>query len=140
MKQKIITAGLFGLLLVLAAHILRAQAPAAAAAIGVVRTTIITIGEGHVTGTESVEARITVLEVLRGEKAWDLVKAANASNKPPEAGMEYVAARIRFEYGNKGGADQSYGIRDEQFASVSENGRQYECPIGFFGWSPKTSL
>ena len=130
MKIRIVSAGLFGIFLVLSAHILRAQTPAAdeATAIGATRTTSITIGEGYVTGTESVEARITVLEVLRGEKARELVGAANAANKAPETGMEYVAARIRFEFGTKGGPDQSYGIRDEQFASVSENGRQYERP------------
>jgi hypothetical protein len=89
----------------------------------------ITIGEGYVTGTEIVESVITVLEVVRGEKAWDLVKTASPSNKYPDAGMEYVAARIRFVFGAKGDlGDLSYGIRDEQFALVSESGRQYERP------------
>jgi hypothetical protein len=89
----------------------------------------VTIGEGYVTSTETVESAITVLEIVRGEKAWDLVKAASPSNKYPEAGMEYVAARIRFVFGAKGSSgDLSYGIRDEQFALVSESGRQYERP------------
>ena len=89
----------------------------------------ITIGEGYVTGTETVEAAITILEVVRGEKAWALVKAADSSNKPAETGMEYVAVRIRFDYGQKGGSeDLSYGIRSEQFASISEGGKQYESP------------
>ena len=116
-------------LLVLGAGLLQAQTPAAneAAAIGATVKSKITIGEGYVTGTESVEARMTVLDVLRGEKAWELVKA-NPSNKPPEAGMEFVAVRIRIEYGDKGSGDPSYGIRAEQFAAVSEKGRQYDRP------------
>jgi hypothetical protein len=96
---------------------------------GVACKAAITIGEGYVTGTETVEATITVLDIVRGERAWDLVKAASPSNKYPDAGMEYVAARIRFVFGAKGDlGDLSYGIRDEQFASVSESGRQYERP------------
>jgi len=89
----------------------------------------ITIGEGYVTGTETVEAAIAVLDMVRGEKAWDLVKAASPSNKYPDAGMEYLAVRIRFALGAKGDlGDLSYGIRDEQFALVSESGRHYERP------------
>jgi hypothetical protein len=91
--------------------------------------TEIAIGEGYVTSTESFEARLTVLEVARGEKAWDLVKTASPSNRPPEPGMEYICVRIRFEFGAKGDTgDLSYGVRDEQFASLSDGGRQYERP------------
>jgi hypothetical protein len=91
--------------------------------------TKITIGEGYVTGVETVEAEITVLEIVRGEKAWNMVKAADPSNKPPDAAMEYIAARIRFVFGAKGAPGElTYGVRDEQFASVSGSGRQYEHP------------
>ena len=89
----------------------------------------ITIGEGYVTSTEIVESAITVLEIVRGEKAWDIVKAASPSNRSPDSGMEYIAARINFVFGIKGAiGDLSYGIRDEQFALASENGRQYQRP------------
>jgi hypothetical protein len=96
---------------------------------GVACKASITIGEGYATGTETVESAITVLDIVRGVKAWDLVKAASPSNKYPDAGMEYVAVRIKFSFGAKGSSgDRSYGIRDEQFALVSESGRQYERP------------
>jgi hypothetical protein len=89
----------------------------------------ITIGEGYVTGTETVEAAITVLEVERGEKALRMVKAASPFNKDPNAGMEYIAARIKFVFGTIGSqGDLSYGVRDELFALVSGSGRQYEHP------------
>jgi hypothetical protein len=117
-------------LLVFLAATAHGQTPAPeACSPGVACKAKITIGEGYVTGTETVEAAITVLEVLRGGKALDMVKAASPSNKNPDAGMEYVAARIKFVFGTKGGpGDLSYGIRDEQFALVSEKGRQYERP------------
>jgi hypothetical protein len=122
---------LLGLFLFLAADAMQAQksTPAEATAIGLARITDITIGEGYVTGTESIEARITVLEVVRGGKAYDLMRTASSSNPPPASGVEYICARIRFEFGAKGASgDLSYGIRAEQFASVSDNGRQYERP------------
>jgi hypothetical protein len=89
----------------------------------------ITIGEGYATDSEIIESAITLLEIVRGEKAWDMVKAASPSNRSPDSGMEYIAARIKFVFGVKRAAgDLSYGIRDEQFALVSENGRQYQRP------------
>jgi hypothetical protein len=89
----------------------------------------ITIGEGYATDSEIIESAIAVLEIVRGEKAWDMVKAASPSNRSPDSGMEYIAARIKFVFGIKRAAgDLSYGIRDEQFALVSENGRQYQSP------------
>lgn len=130
MRQKAIPVCIFVLLLFPFAGILRAQADSAdkASAIGTASTTVITLGEGYVTDTESVEAQITVLEVLRGEKAWDRIKAEDPINKPPDTGMEYIAVRVHIEYGAEGGGDQSYGFREEQFASVSQSGSQYGRP------------
>jgi hypothetical protein len=129
--QKAAIAFFAGLFLLFPEGSLNGQASSAAeaCAIGTACKAKIVLGEGYVTSTENVEAEITVLEIVRGEKAWDLVKAASPSNKPPGAGMEYIGVRIRFEFGEEGGAgDQSFGVRDEQFAAVSENGRQYERP------------
>jgi hypothetical protein len=104
------------------------SAPDDAVPIGTARKLTLVVGEGYVTQTESLEATVTVLEVVRGEKAWGLLKAASPSNKPAEAGLEYAAARIRFELGAGGAGNQTYGIREEQFASVSSTGSQYATP------------
>ncbi len=122
---------ILGVFLFLTVDLVRAQAPDPqdATVIGVARKAEITIGEGYATSTESFEARLTVLEVVRGEKAWDLVRTASPSNRLPESGMQYICARIRLEFGAKGETGElSYGIREEQFASVSEGGKQYERP------------
>jgi hypothetical protein len=37
----------------------------------------------------------TLLEVQRGEPAWQAIKAANQFNKPADTGREYVLARVR---------------------------------------------
>ena len=116
------------ILLFFPAASLPAQTSAAdATPVGVAAKANVTIGEGYVTGVESFEASVTVLGIVRGEKAWELVKEASPSNRPPDPGMEYICARIRFEFGKKGSTDErAYAIRDEQFASVGEGGRQYE--------------
>ena len=46
---------------------------------------------GTVIATEQWE--FTVLEVLRGDEAWDALYEANEYNDPPEEGMEYVLVR-----------------------------------------------
>jgi len=38
---------------------------------------------------------VTVLEVVKGDEAWTMVKAADESNHPPVEGMQYVAIRAR---------------------------------------------
>lgn len=129
MRNKMIMAALAVLFSAPRADRVLAQASAdQAVPVGTICEASLRLGEGYVTDIESVEARIAVLEVVRGAKAWDMVKAADPSNKPPDSGMEYVAVRVRFEYAAKQGRDQSYGLRDEQFASVSETGKPYGRP------------
>ena len=41
---------------------------------------------------------ITALEMVRGEAAWSMAHAVNQFNNPPDAGMEYVAVRVRARY------------------------------------------
>ena len=47
---------------------------------------------GNTAVTEDWE--VTVVDVMRGDKAWQAIKAANKYSDPPEEGMEYVLARI----------------------------------------------
>ena len=47
---------------------------------------------GTIVATEQWE--FTILEVLRGDDAWDALYEASEYNDPPEAGMEYVLVRL----------------------------------------------
>jgi hypothetical protein len=96
-----------------------------AAPVGSTATARFTIGEGYVAASEAAEAQITVLEIVRGERAWALVRSASPSNKPPGAGFEYLVARVRFEFRGKGG-DADFAVRDEQFAASSADGEPYQ--------------
>ena len=41
---------------------------------------------------------VTVLEVVRGDEAWDMSQEANQYNDPPDDDMEYVLVRARVRY------------------------------------------
>jgi hypothetical protein len=80
-----------------------------------------------------------VLEVVRGKEAWERIKAANASNRPPQDGFEYLLARIAFEMkailapGNK-----TFELaRKMQFVALTADGNEQEPPSVI---SPKPEL
>ena len=69
-----------------------------AQAVGVPLSTIVIFGDQYNGGDELYDVRITVKDVVRGEKAWELVKSASGSNRSAGSGLEYVLARVRFEF------------------------------------------
>ena len=79
---------------------------------------------------EPYEASIAVLQVLRGNEAWNLLKAANPSNKQPQAGYEYILARIAFSMKPRGApGDKTFDLgRPMQFVALSADGREYLAP------------
>jgi len=90
--------------------------------------TTVQIGDGYGVGTldQLYDVRITVLEVLRGEKAMALLKQANPSIQVPKPGFEYLLARIKFEFLAKTG---SYGVSEDMFAATSAVGKEYDSLI-----------
>jgi Domain of unknown function (DUF4352) len=90
--------------------------------------TIIEFGEQYL-GSELYDAKITVLEVARGEKAWDIVKQASASNLPPRPAFEYLLARVRFEFSARTlPAPDSYHLNQTQFTATDSEGREFTAP------------
>ena len=82
-------------------------------------------------GEEPCDTKIILLDVLRGEKAWDLVKAANSSSKSPDAGFEYLLVRIKFELSSRTPGDKHFELTTGplgQFAAFSADGKPYETP------------
>jgi hypothetical protein len=96
--------------------------------VGTPVATIIEFGEQYL-GSELYDARITVLEVVRGEKAWDLIHQAGASNPRPNAAFEYLLARARFEFSARTSpAPDSYHLDQNQFAATDSEGREFGPP------------
>jgi hypothetical protein len=70
--------------------------------LGYSRTNPAPIGMTLTTQFESLDdtytAEVTMVQVIRGQEAWNLVYDANMFNDPPPSGYEYVLAKIRFHY------------------------------------------
>jgi hypothetical protein len=104
------------------------HSPSSPAPLGMPVVTMIECGEGY-TSHELFDMKITLLEIVRGGKAWDLIKQASVSNKPPKIGFEYVLARIRFEFASRGSPRGcNHDLRREQLTALSADGKEYETP------------
>ena len=91
--------------------------------VGTSATGTITFGDAYSTAIEAYDAKITMIEVIRGGRAWDLLRKQDASNKEPDSGFEYVLARVKFEFLAKGKpGDNVYDLRGDQFVAFSSDG------------------
>jgi hypothetical protein len=99
-----------------------------AARTGVTASAIVEVGDMY-RSPEIYDAGITVLEVMRGEKAEDLIKNASGLNTPAQNGFEYVLARIRFEFSARGApGDKTWILNTTQFQAFSGDGTRYGTP------------
>jgi hypothetical protein len=69
---------------------------------------------------------ITVLEVVRGDKAWEMVKATNVSNKAADTGFEYLIARVKLDHVS--GDTLPYTLNREIFVAYSSENKTYTAP------------
>ena len=93
---------------------------------GIPLNTIIVFGDQYNGGDELYNVKITVAEVVRGEKAWQMVKAANAENVSPGAGMEYLLARVKFEFSARNRPEHyNYSLEPSQFSAMSATTEPY---------------
>jgi hypothetical protein len=91
-----------------------------AQAVGAPLNVIVVFGDPYNGGDELYDVKITVAEVLRGEKAWPMVKAAGAGNRPPPSGVEYLVARVRFEFSARAQPHHyDYTVDPAQFSAMS---------------------
>jgi hypothetical protein len=89
-------------------------------------STIIIFGDQYNGGDELYDAKITVAQVVRGEKAWGILKALSTSNPPPKAGFEYLLARIHFEFSARTSPSHyNYTINETQFTAMKADGTPY---------------
>lgn len=97
--------------------------------VGAPVTTIIEFGDQYL-GSELYDAKITVLHIARGEKAWDIVKQASASNLPPKPGFEYLLARVRVEFSSRTSpARYRYNLSETQFTAMAPDSQEFEAPV-----------
>jgi len=89
-------------------------------------STIIIFGDQYNGGDELYDAKITIVQVVRGEKAWEMLRAISSSNPLPKAGFEYLLARVRFEFSARTSPSHyNYTIDENQFTAMSADGEAY---------------
>ena len=96
--------------------------------VGAPVATIIEFGDEYL-GSELYDAKMTVLAVVRGEKAWSIVEQASTSNPPPKPGFDYLLARVRVEFSSRTSpAHYSYHLNETQFTATAPAGQEFDAP------------
>lgn len=126
-KVKLAAALIAALMSLLAANLVAATSFAdSAPPLGRTLSTIIIFGDQYDGGDELYDAKITVVQVVRGEKAWEMLKAVSTSNPPPKAHLEYLLARVRFEFSARTSPSHyKYTIDETQFTAMKADGTAY---------------
>ncbi len=75
--------------------------------------------------TQLVTAEYTVLEVIRGETAWNKIKTANKFNDASEEGKEYILVKMRFHLIETSDG-KGYQIPHTIFSVFSKDGVAYD--------------
>jgi hypothetical protein len=70
-------------------------------------------------------AEVTLLEIIRGNQAWQRIRQANEFNEPAPPGQEYLLARMRFKLTGGPSPDRQYALWYGAFTAVSQDGRDY---------------
>ena len=99
-----------------------------AASIGTTVPTMVELSDMYVS-PETYDLKVTVAEIIRGEKSMELLKKLGASNGQPATDSEYVLARVCFEYKARGApGDKPWELSGAQFSAFSENNKPYGSP------------
>ena len=69
--------------------------------------------------------QVTVLELLKGQKAWALIRETNQFNDPPAPGQQYIAAKLRLRYI---GAAEGQNADGHYFNIIDSDGASYPPP------------
>lgn len=70
---------------------------------------------------------VSVLEIVRGDKAWEMVKEANQFNDAPAEGMEYIVVKVHVRY--IGTDDAAAQINGTFFKTTGSAGVLYDAPL-----------
>jgi ribonuclease HI len=99
-----------------------------AASIGTTVPTIVELSDMYV-APETYDLRMTVAEIIRGEKSLEFLEKAGAANVQTRTDSECVLARIRFEYKARGApGDKPWELSAVQFSAFSEESKPYGSP------------
>ena len=75
-----------------------------------------------------IQARLSVLEILRGTPAWERLQTADPANEPPAAGFEYLLVRVQISSEGSGAMRIPYEVRAEHFRIFDAANQPYPTP------------
>jgi hypothetical protein len=126
-SMQFLTAVIFAVAMLSSASAQTGSGPSDPAPVGTVVTGIIECGEGY-TSHELYDMKITLIEVLRGEKAWKRIQEAGNTQKPTEPETEYLLARVRYEFYARGNPGTCvHQLVPDEFAAYNKNGEDYKA-------------
>lgn len=65
-------------------------------------------------------------EIIRGDKAWEMISEANMFNDAPEEGYEYILAKFSVEHYDGNDENIQFELSGYDFTLVSDSGKDYE--------------
>lgn len=68
---------------------------------------------------------ITVIESIRGQKAWELIQAENQFNEPAPEGKEYILNKIQIKAYDIASPENKFNMSEADFEYVSGSGTTY---------------
>ncbi len=71
---------------------------------------------------------ITILQVIRGARAWEIIRQAYRFNLPPFPGTEYMLAWVRIDY-TEGPEGHTDWVNQLDFGMLSSDGHDYIIPF-----------
>lgn len=96
-----------------------------AASIGTTVPAMVELSDMYVS-PETYDLKMTIAEIVRGEKAGEFLKKAGASEVQIGTDSEYLLARVRLEYSARGApGDKPWELSGAQFSAYSEEGRPF---------------
>ncbi|WP_323687729.1 MULTISPECIES: DUF4064 domain-containing protein [Listeria] len=72
---------------------------------------------------------ITLTETIRGDKAWQLIKAENQFNEAPSEGKEYILNKIKVKAYDIASSENKFNMSEADFEYISGTGTAYSSDI-----------
>lgn len=75
---------------------------------------------------DSYTASMTLKELVRGEKAWEMIQGENPFNSPAEEGHEYILARFHIKLIDNKDEESQISFSSFLYTLVSSQGKDYD--------------
>lgn len=73
--------------------------------------------------------KVTLLDIIRGQEAWDMIQKANMFNQQPKQGKEYLLAKFRFELTKIEGEERAFMLNQGLFTVYSATNKAYDLSL-----------